>query len=258
MSAVAALDALSLRLAQTDEDRRGAERLRYKVFVEELDGDGTMVDHGARLERDDFDAVADQLILVDPSMDPTGYEHVKGVYRLLRWDQMPEIGRYYTAAEYDLAPLLASERKFLELGRSCIAPEHRGGAALFQMWQGLADYLVRHDCEVMFGTASFHGTDLEALAHPLSHLHHAYLAPEELRARSTDYQAMDLLPPEQVDRPRAMREMPPLIKAYLRLGGQVGDGAYIDNDFNTVDVFLVMDAARLSEKHRALYTATRG
>ena len=258
MSAFTRLEPLTLRLAVTEEDKRGAERLRYKVFVEELGGEGALVDHVGRFERDAFDAVADQLILVDAKVDPASHEHVKGVYRLLRSDQMPKIGRFYSEAEYDISPLIASGRNLLELGRSCISAEHRGGTALFQMWQGLADYVLRHGCEVMFGTASFHGTDLKKLAHPLSHLHHAHMAPPELRALSVAHQPLDLLAANEVDRPRAMREMPPLIKAYLRLGGMIGDGAYIDHDFNTVDVFLVMDTARMSAKHRALYSAARG
>jgi putative hemolysin len=58
---------LEVRLARDPRDLRAAQRLRYRVFVEELGGDGPMVDHAARLEADEFDAVCDHLILVDTS-----------------------------------------------------------------------------------------------------------------------------------------------------------------------------------------------
>ncbi len=243
-----------IRLAKTAQDIRGAERLRYNVFVEELGGDGVAVDHGDRLERDEFDAYADQLILVDPSLDPADLDHVKGVYRLMRPEQAAEAGRYYSEAEYDLTALRQSGRALLELGRSCVHADHRGGAAMFYLWQGLADYVAKHGTEVLFGVASFHGTDVEALAPALSHLNNAHLAPEDLRPTSLKYQPMDLIPADKINRPAAMKATPALIKAYLRLGGMVGDGAFIDHDFNTVDVCLVMDTATMSAKHRDIYT----
>lgn len=248
---------LELRIAQSAQDLRGAGRLRYRVFVEELGGTGPGVDHDARIERDDFDAYTDQLILVDPSRDPAEGDHVVGVYRLMRPEQFARAGRYYSDTEYDLSSLLASERRLLELGRSCVDQAFRGGGAMFQLWQGLAAYVQRHEIEILFGVASFHGTDPQALAQPLSHLHHAHLAPADLRPKARAFQRMDLLAQEKIDRPAAMKETPSLIKAYLRLGGMVGEGAFIDRDFNTVDVCLVLDTARMSAKHRAFYTKQR-
>lgn len=250
-------DCLQLRLAQTEADLLGAQRLRYRVFVQELGGDGALVDHEGRFERDAFDDHADQLVLVDPARDMRALDHVVGVYRLMRSDQLGPAGRYYSEAEYELTALKSSGRKLLELGRSCIAREHRGGRALFQLWQGLGQYVGDHGCEVMFGTASFHGTNVAALAQPLSHLHHNFLAQDALRPRALAFQNMDLIPADKIDRPAAMRGMPALIKAYLRLGGMVGEGAYVDHAFNTVDVCLVMDTAQMSAKHRALYSGSR-
>jgi putative hemolysin len=107
----------------------------------------------------------------------------------------------------------------------------------------------------MFGVASFHGLDPAPLAAPLSLLHHRHLAPPELRplARAEGFQRMDLIAEADLDRPAAIRATPSLIKAYLRLGGFVGQGAYVDRAFNCIDVCLVMDVARIPEKHRAIY-----
>lgn len=243
------------RLATDETDLLAAQRLRYRVFVEELGGDGALVDHTRRLERDEFDPVVDHLILVDNRRSRDDLDHVVGVYRLLPGERAAEFGRFYCDSEYDLAPLRASGRSLLELGRSCVDPAFRGGAGLMLLWSALAEYVLSRDIDILFGVASFHGTDAARLAQPLSWLHHNHLAPECMRprARADAYQAMDLVPADQLDRRAAMVGMPPLIKAYLRLGGQIGDGAWIDHDFNTTDVFLLLDTKAMSQKHRKYY-----
>jgi len=248
-----------VRLARDEADFTAAQRLRYEVFVAELGGDGPLVDHENRLERDAFDPVYDHLVLVDTRRDRAALDHVVGVYRLLRGETAEEFGRFYCDTEYDLTPLRRSGRRLLELGRSCVHAEYRGGPAMFLLWNGLADYVLDHGIEVMFGVASFHGTDIEALKLPLSWLHHHHLAPEALRVRAhaDHFQRMDLVPEAELDRRAAMVAMPALIKAYLRLGGFVGEGAWIDHDFNTTDVCLLMDTAAMSERHKGYYTRKR-
>lgn len=249
----------ALRLARDARDLRAAQRLRYLVFVEELGADGPLVDHDARLERDEFDTVFDHLLLVDTRRDPAGLEDVVGAYRLLPSDRVGPEGRFYSEGEYDLTPLRQSGRKLLELGRSCVHPDHRGGTGMFHLWNGLADYVLERGIEILFGVASFHGTDVGRLTPALAYLHHHHLAPPALRvrARAEGFQRMDLLPAEALDRRAAMAATPALMKAYLRLGGFVGEGAFIDHAFNTTDVCLVMDTARMSERHRDFYTRGR-
>ncbi|WP_298256119.1 GNAT family N-acyltransferase [uncultured Litoreibacter sp.] len=244
------------RLAKNEAELQASQHLRYKVFVEELGGTGQGVDHDAQLEQDAFDAMFDHLILLDHNRPPEQGQ-VVGVYRLQRSDALPESARYYSEAEYDLSPLKASGRRLLELGRSCLHPDYRGGAGMFHLWQGLSDYIGAHRIEVLFGVASFHGTDVQAVAQSLSYLHQCHLAPAELRPKALRYQEMALIDPEEIDRIQAMKDTPALIKAYLRLGGTVGDGAFIDNEFNTIDVCLVMDTAVLSQKHRDIYARRR-
>ena len=245
-----------LRLARDADDLRAAQKLRYDVFVRELGSDGPLVDHKEGLERDAFDPFYDHLVLFDKSREDMP---AVGVYRLLRSDQISGPGQFYSEAEYDVSTLKASGRKLLELGRSCLHPEYRGGAAMMVLWNGLADYVAAHKIEVLFGVASFHGTDIETLKAPLSLLHHRHLAPEDLRvcALPDVYQEMNLLPENQIDRPKAMRAVPALIKAYLRLGGYVGQGAFVDHCFNTTDVCLIMDTNKMSATHKAIYTEKR-
>ncbi|SNR61481.1 GNAT family N-acetyltransferase [Puniceibacterium sediminis] len=240
----------SAHLAQTDQDLQAAQRLRYDVFVRELGGGGGQVDHENGLEKDRFDPFFDHLLLRDEAR----HGAVIGVYRLLPGTRAETAGGFYSEAEYDLDPLRRSGRNLLELGRSCLHPEYRGGSAMFYLWQALAAYVAEREIEILFGVASFHGTDINALAHPLSHLSYRHSAPEALRVRAREYQPMALLAEPEVDRKRAMIETPALIKAYLRLGGCVGDGAYVDHAFNTTDVCLIMDTARMNERQKSLYT----
>lgn len=249
-------DYLTIRLAASETDLRGAERLRYRVFVEELGGDGPLVDHEGRFERDRFDPFYDHLILVDERRDARDLDHVVGVYRLMPGSRAQDSGGFYSEAEYDLRPLYASGRKLLELGRSCVDPQLRDGRALLRLWQGVGDYAIRTEAEILFGVASFHGTDLDRLAMPLSHLHHCHLAPPELRVRAHEdvYQPLDLVEPQAIERVAAMRMVPSLMKSYLRLGGFVGDGAFVDRAFNTTDVCLILDTTQLGERDRRRFS----
>jgi putative hemolysin len=241
----------TVKLAETEAELRAAHRLRYDVFVTELGGGGDLVDHEQRLERDRFDPFFDHMILTTTDDDT-----VVGVYRLLRGAKAEAAGGFYSEGEYDLSRLRASGRRLLELGRSCLHPDYRGGVAMHCLWNGLADYVAAHKIDILFGVASFHGTDANAVAAPLSLLHDRHLAPPELRVRALDdgYQRMDMIDVKTLDRRAAMVQVPSLIKAYLRLGGCVGEGAYVDHRFNTTDVCLIMDTALLNARQAKIYS----
>tara|TARA_R110002096_G_scaffold74746_4_gene176945 strand:- start:7631 stop:8404 length:774 start_codon:yes stop_codon:yes gene_type:complete len=247
-------DNLAIKIAQTDTELQAAQRLRYRVFVQEMGAQATDTDHAAGLECDNFDPYFDHLILIDTTnLDPLN--NVVGVYRLMRGDVAAKGIGFYGASEYDLTKLENSGRRVMELGRSCIDPAFRGGVALHLMWNGLAQYVQDHGIEILFGVASFHGNRVDDVAQALSLLHHNHLAPDDLRvvAQVSHHVDMNILALSDIDKLTAMQQMPPLIKAYLRLGGCVGQGAFVDQGFNTIDVCLVMDTQRMSAKHKAIY-----
>ncbi len=245
-----------VRLAADENDIAAAQRLRYRVFVEEMGATADEADHDLRLEKDRFDAVFDHLILVDKSIEQP-LDRVIGAYRLLPGSRAAKGSGFYGASEYDLSKIEAWPNETVELGRSCVDADYRGGVAMHLLWNALAEYVLSRDIEILFGVASFPGTDTAAIADALSYLHHKHLAPEDLRVRTREheYVSMNLKSAEQVDGKVALRQIPNLIKAYLRLGGFVGDGAYIDRNFNTVDVCLLMDTKRMTAKYRDYYTS---
>ena len=246
----------TVRLAETEDDVAAAQRLRYRVFVEEMGATPSEEDAALRRERDAFDDHFDHLLLIDNEAAPEDpLDGVAGVYRLLRGAVAKTGCGFYGEAEYDLDKIKTYPRETVELGRSCVGVDYRGGAAMHLLWTGLGQYVADHNIEIMFGVASFHGDDPQALALPLSYLHWNHLAPEDLRVRTREefFVPMDVVPADQIKRAEAMREVPTLIKAYLRLGGFVGEGAYVDQAFNTVDVCLLMDTSRMVDRYRNFY-----
>lgn len=247
-----------VRFAATEQELRAVQALRYKVFVQEFSAGGPMVDHAQGLEIDRFDPFCKHLMLLDLARGADVGAQIVGVYRLLDDAGAHSAGQFYSSDEYDLSPLLARGQRMAELGRSCVDAEYRGGPAMYHLWSALAQYVIAQDIEILFGVASFHGADPTVHSAALSLLHHGYLAPPELRVTAkAPMAAMNVIDAPDLDRKTAMVQMPALIKAYLRLGGCVGEGAHLDEAFNTTDVCLILDVARMSLKQRRIYAQER-
>ena len=276
--AYGAIGSLQVRLADSRRDLHLAQRLRYQVFFEEMSAAASLTARMRRRDEDAFDAVCDHFLVVDmaPKALPGegslrrcglrrggggGKPLVVGTYRVLRRDVARQCNRpFYTEGEYDIAPLLAAkgpDASFMELGRSCVMKPYRNRRTLELLWHGLWTYVRQHRVEIMIGCASFQGTDPGAHAMALSFLHHNCRAPADwvVRAHGHLYQAMNLLPAGEVDGKAALKAMPPLIKAYLRLGAYIGDGAVIDRAFGTTDVLVILPVARIDSRYFAHFGA---
>lgn len=246
---------LELRLAASAEDIDAAQRLRYRVFYDEMRARPTGEAADLRRDIDPFDAVCDHLLAVDTSR-PDDSDAVVATYRLLRGSVARAHGRFYTASEYDIGCLFGYPGEMLELGRSCVDAAYRNRPTMQLLWRGIADYVFHHDISLMFGCASLHGIDAGEHALPLSYLHHFHLAPPALRPRALDdlYVDMNFVPADAIDQKAALAALPPLIKGYLRLGGFVGDGAVVDEQFNTVDVCVVVKTDLVTERYYRHYS----
>ena len=247
---------LEVRLATTKKEIRKAQRLRYKVFYEE---GGATADRTAALIRRDicpFDAACDHLLVIDhAAVNRFGKPKPKvvGTYRLLRQDRAEAHNGFYSAQEYDIAPLLArhASKRFLELGRSCVLAPYRSKRTLELLWRGIWAYTKHYRFDALFGCASLEGTNPLAHAASLSFLSHFANASEEwnVRAVQARHVPMQILNRDSVDKRRALAALPPLIKGYLRCGAKIGDGAVVDRQFGTTDLFIIMPVAELDLRY---------
>lgn len=243
---------LHLRLAETAEEIRDSQALRYKVFCEEMAAQPTAQQRLEQREYDSFDEFCDHLLVIDYSDNK---EEVVGSYRLMRREQAARRGQFYSADEFDLSRLLAYPGEILELGRSCVDSRFRTGSTMQLLWRGIADYVLYYNIDIMFGCASMPSVTPEELALPLSYLYHHHLAPPALRARAVPerYVKMDTIPVEAINLREAKRKLAPLIRGYLRLGAFIGDGAVVDRDFGTTDVAIVVKTDWMTEKYHRHY-----
>lgn len=254
---------LELRLAETELEVEAAQRLRYRVFYEEMSAVPSPLMRGHRRDFDRFDGYCDHLLVVDrASMDEDGQPAVVGTYRLMRDVDALRAGGFYTSGEYNISALLAAiptGARLLELGRSCVLKAYRLKPVTMQLlWRGVMVYVARFSIDTMFGCASLPGTDPEAAALPLSYLHHFHpmQAGPRVRARDELYVSMNRKPKDAIDVREARRALPPLVKGYVRAGAQIGDGAVIDKQFGTTDVFIYLPVAKLDPRYRNRFGAT--
>jgi len=230
------------------------QALRYRVFYQEMGAQADLATATSHRDRDAFDAVADHLLVVDHAIG-AGPEGVVGTYRLIQREAAAKLGHFYSADEYDITPIMNFPGRILELGRSCVDAAYRSRVAMQLLWRGIAAYVFHYQIDLMFGCASLHGTDPDALAADLTYLYHNHLAPPALRPRALPHRYVEMrrMSPGEIDIKRVQTQLPPLVKGYLRLGGFVGDGAVIDSQFNTTDVAVVVKTDLVTDKYYRHY-----
>ncbi|MEB2844810.1 GNAT family N-acetyltransferase [Rhizobiales bacterium RZME27] len=253
---------LETRLARSSREIDAAQAVRYRVFVEEM---GAQLPAEAMRRQRDFDAfddICDHLLVLDHAIEGDIEDQIVGTYRLLRQEVAMAHGGFYSSSEFDLAPLLArhSGKQFMELGRSCVLPDYRTKRTVELLWLGNWAYALKHGMDAMFGCASFPGIDPQEHALALSFLHHNSQVKDEwmVSALPELYKNMNMVPAEEINPRQALSAMPPLVKGYLRLGAMIGDGAVVDQAFNTTDVLIVLPIAVISGRYINHFGADAG
>ena len=278
---IARLGALEVKFAVTAKEIRKAQKLRWRVFYEE---GGAVADSYARLRKRDicpFDRLCDHLIVIDHdarSRPGARKSRVVGCYRLLRGDVAQANGGFYSAQEFDLAPLLARHAgaRFLELGRSCVAKDYRGKRVMDLLWRGLWAYARHHRIDVMIGCASLAGTDVVRHAAALAFLRDHAAAPPAWRVAPLAHRRVDPPADLQVSLQDSLQEslqeslrsvagaqglrrglaaLPPLVKGYLRVGAWFGEGAVVDRQFGVTDVLVVLPVANIDPRYLEHFSA---
>lgn len=246
------LGRFEVRLAADARDVARAQELRYAIFRNEAPTRASNVQPLLRRDEDRFDRHCDHLLLIDRQAGEG--RSLIGTYRLLRQDKAALADGFYGQSEFDVAALVArhADRRFLELGRSCVEPRYRGLRTVELLWHAIWAYVLEHRIDVLFGCASLPGVFAPELEAPLAYLRANAMAPAEWRAAPLGPHARPL-GSQRVSQGATM--LPPLLKGYLRLGGMVSDHAVVDHDFGTTDVLLVLPLERISPRYVAHYGA---
>ena len=222
--------------ARSEEDLREAQRLRYRVFAEEM---GASLAGPAGLDVDRFDAYCDHLLVRD--LDTL---KVVGTYRLLPPHEAAQLGRLYAEGEFDISRLAHLRDKMVEVGRSCVHPDYRSGAVIMSLWGGLADYMMRHGYETMLGCASVPmGDGGHYAANLYRSLPASSLTAPEYRAFPHTPLPIDELATGTTATP------PPLVKGYLRLGAKICGAPAWDPDFNTADFLTLFRLSDINARY---------
>jgi putative hemolysin len=228
---------LSIQLARTEEDILDAQRLRYKVFAEEMGA--TLASAHEGIDRDLYDPYCDHLLVRD---DATG--EVVGTYRILTPFQAKRLGGLYAEEEFDLSRLMHLRHDMVEVGRSCVHPSYRNGGTIAMLWAGLAQYMQKNNYGYLTGCASISVRDGgNNAARIYESIKQEHLSPIEWRVFPRTP-----LPLDSLDH-TGQAEMPPLIKGYLRLGAYIcGEPAW-DHAFNTADLLILMPMSRMNMRY---------
>lgn len=231
--------------ARHEDEVREAQRLRYQVFAEEM-GARLSVPKGspAGHDIDVFDPYCEHLLVRAAGRDGEPGP-VIGTYRVLTPEAARRIGGLYSETEFDLTRLRPLRSRMVELGRSCVHPEHRSGGAILALWGALAEFMVRNRLDTMVGCASVSMRDGGHYAASLwEQLRHTHLAPIEYQV-----QPRLPLPVEELQHDLTV-EAPALIKGYLRCGAKILGAPAWDPDFNTADLPMLMRIDDLPAKYR--------
>ncbi len=226
-----------VRFAETPEEVRETQRLRYRIFAEEL---GAQIDGGDQaLDHDQYDAHCKHLLVRE--LDG---QRIIACTRILTDERAPAVGGFYSAGEFDLAMLDSLPGRVMEIGRTCVDAEYRNGAVIATLWQGIAAYITNNGYDYLFGCASIGLEDGGASAHAiLDQIRAKHLAPDYQRVRP--YIPLPAADRRIAEKPR----MPPLLKAYLSLGAKACGEAYWDRDFNCADVFMLLNVTDLHPRY---------
>lgn len=227
---------LHISFARNPSEVAEAQRLRYKVFAEEM---GARIPGRDGHDRDGFDAFCDHLLIRDSSNG-----EVVGTYRILSPSMANEAGGYYSAAEFDLSRLAHLFSRTVEVGRACVHPDYRHGGTITLLWAGLAKYMQMNRYEYMIGCGSIGMADGGHMAASLyNKLQHDYLSPPEYRVFPRCPLPLDALSTDMEV------TCPSLIKGYLRLGAYLcGEPAW-DPDFNTADMLVMLPLSRIPKRY---------
>jgi len=244
-----------VRLAQSPEEIKLAQALRYRVIYAEKGGKPDSHKTKAQADIDEWDARAHHIIVIDRRSTSIS---VVGTLRLTSNFTLMPGQWFYTEQAFDITALRQRYRYLLELGRFCIDPAGRNGVILILIWKFAMTFIITQGVDVMLGFASFPGTEITVHRPVMSYLYPHNLAPHALMPKPiVEHISRSGIALDQVDDHSATRDIPTLLKGYLKLGARVSDSAIIDEVFNTSFLCIYVDAAAMMAENTPLASAKK-
>ncbi len=243
------------RMAETDQDLRRAQQLRFVTFIASTGATVAGDRHDGR-DADDFDELCRHVLVED-----TRTGTLVCCFRLLPLNNGTEIDRSYSAQYYNLSALAQFDGPMVEMGRFCIHPDWRDPDILRVAWGAMTRFVDEMGVEMLFGCSSFHGTKAAAYHDAFAMLKDRHLAPKRWLPRvkaPNVFRFARALRRFRPDAKRAMQAMPPLLRTYLLMGGWVSDHAVVDRDLNTLHVFTGLEIRAIPPARARLLRGVAG
>lgn len=235
-----------VRLAETDEDIKKAQALRYRIFNLEL-GEGLSSSEETKLDADKYDSQCDHLLVIDREEDG-----VIGTYRMQTYKTAQNQGGLYTSDLFDVEGIPENIlQQSVEVGRACIERGHRNGRVLYLLWRGLAKYLSMTGSRYLFGCCSITSQDPREAWVVMDYLRQNRYLHEDFKIESKESYHC-----EQVERDTEAWKtitLPQLFRLYMSLGAKVLSKPAIDREFKTIDYLVMLDVEKIDERSRMLF-----
>ena len=228
-----------VKLAETEKEYHSLFKLRYFDLLKDYNDN---VFNENEEDKDEYDKYCDHIIVIDQNID-----EVVGTYRLIKSNHLSVLKSFLTESEFDITPL--KKYQVLEVGRAVVKESYRDSNVISLLWKAIIHYAIEEKVDYMIGTASFHGIDPKPYEDTFSYLYDKCLASIEERCLANPNSCLPLNMKADYDIETAKKNMPPLVKGYLNLGAVVGDGVYVDKDFNSLDVLIILKIANINERY---------
>ncbi len=239
------VDRFHVRIVNDDNSLiRSAQKLRFNTFFKE-----SLINNSKYLlDSDKYDKFCNHLVVIDKSISS---KFVVGTYRLMVNPSNNPKGGFYTETEFDLNQLKKLNLKILEVGRSCVHRNYRDGKIIRLLWRGLSTYIKKTKVDLIIGCASFQCCDTDKIKNQLSFLKNFHSAPKKyqtfaLKSKSVKWKNVAI---SRTAKLKIFKSLPPLIKAYLRVGAWVGEGAVFDSFFKTIDICIILKSDKIDPKY---------
>lgn len=235
-----------IRLAETQKDVESAQRLRFEVFNLEMKK-GLEASYAEGLDRDAYDPLCDHILIIDKAK-----EMAIGTYRLLLKSRLGKGDFFYSENEFDLTNIRKLKGEIMEMGRSCVHKDYRSSAIVLLLWGGIVEYMKNHDVKYIIGCPSLYTTDPAEIGRIYSLMRKDHFSPEAFRVTprpDKELKGLKEVPVAEHERRGILLKLPALVRSYLKTGAYVCGAPAVDREFGTVDLFMLLDVAHLSQQY---------